>query len=472
MQFIGISSATAKVDALSEIPPIVLPAPIPFALLSESPLFLNEWPMLAPAARSPRIALVIDRFDGRRGGAASWTRGFAAWLAAHNCDVHVLARTAGPAEARLPITFHGIEVGRSPLAFAAATTRRLAAIKPLVSHDMGAAIGCDVFHPHFGSGLACWEGSVASYPAWVRPVKRLCSFAPRYRRLRRLSDAQFGGGSALFVAVSHRTARDMQTLHGVSAGRIRVVHNGVDLGRFAAPTQQDARRVIRRYFGIGDDDVVLIAVAHHFRLKGISGLIRTVRQLRREGEPVRLLICGGQARRGHASGQFGAVIHCGHVADVAPFYAAADVCVHPTFYDACSLVTLEAMAAGLPVVTTLANGASELITAGLDGMVLEGGRDEAAMATMLRRLIRDAHLRSSLGTAGRRLVAEHSVERNYQGIVAAYADVLARRSGDAAAVPTLLAPLLASADAPKQRAGGPRRWLRLGAVTSLRRTRS
>ena len=415
--------------------------------------------MPAILRRSPKIALVIDRFDGRRGGAALWTRGFAAWLAARDCDVHVLARSVGPAESHLPITFHPIEVGHSPLAFALVVSKRLAAIRPLISHDMGVAIGCDVFQPHVGSGLACWNGSVASYPAWLRPVKRLCGWSPRYRRLRRLSAAQYNGGSAVFVAVSHKAARDMHSLHHVPAERIRVVHNGVDLGRFAPSAHPDARPAIRRYYGIRDNEVLLIAVAHNYRLKGIPGLIRAVEQLRREGDPVRLLLCGGDSCSidsgdvGH-----GPVVDCGRVEDVAPFYAAADICVHPTFYDACSLVTLEAMAAGLAVITTRANGASELITHAVNGVVLDFPHNPRALTAALRPLVRDANVRHALGEAGRRLVKAHSVERNYQGIAAAYADVIALRSVAA----TTIKPISVSANPlriGKRRAFGARKPL-------------
>jgi UDP-glucose:(heptosyl)LPS alpha-1,3-glucosyltransferase len=402
--------------------------------------------------RSPRIALVIDRFDGNRGGAALWTRGFAAWLAARECDVHVLARCIGPVEARLPITFHTVSVGRSPLAFAATVSQRLAALAPLISHDMGGASGCDVFQPHFGSGLACWRGSVASYPRWLRPAKRLCGMSPRYRRLRRLCAAQFRGGGSLFIAVSLKAASEMEALHGVPKERIRVVYNGVELSRFEPLAQRSARRALRQHYGIRDDEVVVIAAAHHLRLKGVPALIRAVEQLRRAGEPVRLLLCGsGRADAADAAPK--SILRCGRVDDVAPYYAAADVCVHPTYYDACSLVTLEALAAGLPVVTTRANGASELLTPGVNGVVLDGPPSGPSVASALRPLIRDAALRRQLGAAGRRLVWSHSVERNYYEIALAYADALAMRSIDAAP----LEPLLASAERPRHTHAATRR---------------
>jgi UDP-glucose:(heptosyl)LPS alpha-1,3-glucosyltransferase len=319
----------------------------------------------------------------------------------------------------------------------------LAAIKPLLSHDMGAASGCDVFQPHFGSGLACWRGSVASYPRWLRPVKRLCGMSPRYHRLRRLCAAQFRGGSSLFIAVSLKAAHEMAALHGVPSERIRVVYNGVDRSRFEPLAQREARVAIRRHYGIHDDEVVIIAAAHHLRLKGVPALIRAVGALRRAGEPIKLLLCGsGRADSSDADSR--SIIRCGRVDDVAPYYAAADVCVHPTFYDACSLVTLEALAAGLSVVTTRANGASELLTTDVNGVVLDGPPDHESLAAALCPLIRNPALRRQLGEAGRRLVAAHSVERNYYEIALAYTDALAMRSVDAA----ILEPLLSSAERP------------------------
>ena len=380
--------------------------------------------MPASGPRLPGIALVIDRFDGRRGGAALWTRGFAAWLAMHDVEVHVLARDIGPAESNLPVVFHRIDAPKAPLALAAAVAARLAEIRPLLSHDMGAAVGCDVFHPHCGSGAACWEGSVASYPAWLRPVKRLCGLSPRRRRLDHISAAQFAAPCLAYIAVSHQVARDMQVRHGVPRQRVHVIHNGVDLGRFAPAQQRELRGQVRRQLGVGPDEVLLIGLAHNARLKGLYNVLRVADQLRRSGMPVRLLLCGGRPLTVRRSD---ALIPCGFVADAAPFYAAADICVHPTYYDACSLVTLEALAAALPVVTTRANGASELLTPGIDGIVLEDPEDDRALAAALEPLIASAALRRRLGTAGRRLAEAHDVQRNYAAVAAVYTHVLAAR---------------------------------------------
>jgi hypothetical protein len=75
------------------------------------------------------------------------------------------------------------------------------------------------------------------------------------------------------------------------------------------------------------------------------------------------------------------VVETGWVDDMAPFYAAADLAVQPTFYDACSLATLESLASGLPVVTTRANGGSELLTPGVDGIVLDDAEQRTSRVT-------------------------------------------------------------------------------------------
>jgi UDP-glucose:(heptosyl)LPS alpha-1,3-glucosyltransferase len=394
-------------------------------------------------SRPRKIALVIDRFDGRRGGASHWTRGFAQWLAACECDVHVLTRSVGPIEAGLPITIHTIDAPRSPLAFPRAVSQRLAAIHPILSHDMGAAIGCDIFQPHVGSVPACWEGSVASCPGWFQPVKRFCGLSPRYWRIRRLTSLQYSSSSRVFIALSQKVARDMKTFHGVPAERIRTIYNGIDLDRFSPWVHRSRRAALRRHFGIGVNEVLIVSLAHHFRLKGISVLIRAVKQLRSQGAPVKLLLCGGDRQSAHPKiDSGGAILRCGNVEDVAPLYATADICVHPTFYDACSLVTLEALASGLPVVTTYANGASELITSGVNGLVLEHPYDSDALARALLPLVGNSELRRDLGSAARRLMHMHSAERNYREIVAAYIHALSMRSIDS----TAFEPLLLSAD--------------------------
>ena len=128
---------------------------------------------------------------------------------------------------------------------------------------------------------------------------------------------------------------------------------------------------MRRRLGIDPETVLLLMVATNFQLKGMATLLRTLGRLRGRRLPVRLLVVGGKRlgpwrRKAARLGLAAAVQFVGPVEDIVPYYAAADVYVHPTIYDTCSLVVLEAAACGLPVVTTRCNGAAELFHDGDD----------------------------------------------------------------------------------------------------------
>ena len=109
----------------------------------------------------------------------------------------------------------------------------------------------------------------------------------------------------------------------------------------------------------------------------------------------------------------------GPVEDPVPYYAAADALVLPSFYDPFGLVVLEAAACGLPVVTSRASGASELLSEGRDGYVLDDPADAASWADRLERLL-DPALRRRMGEAARRLALQYTLERNCDALLAIY----------------------------------------------------
>jgi UDP-glucose:(heptosyl)LPS alpha-1,3-glucosyltransferase len=110
----------------------------------------------------------------------------------------------------------------------------------------------------------------------------------------------------------------------------------------------------------------------NYRLKGLTPLLNAFALTTRE-KPGRLVVVGHPKvaryeRHAHKLGIADRVIFLGHRADPKDCYFAADYLVHPTFYDPCSLVVLEALACGLPVITTQYNGVSELLTPPAEGL--------------------------------------------------------------------------------------------------------
>lgn len=374
-----------------------------------------------------RIGLAIEFFKPLRGGAEQWTFQFAEQLLARGHEVHVIAQQFAP-EVTLPVVRHELGRIRSRLRLAAAVEATVERLALDVVHDMGVGWRCDVFTSHDGSRRAQWMQKLKLLPPWARPVKRqMIRWLPRYREFERLVERQLDRSSHLVLALSKMVARDYGNLHGVAPERIRLVYNGVDTQRFSPDQRLEHREPLRRTLGLREDETAFLFVGHDFQRKGLATAIRAMGRLVRRKAPARLVVVGGRhlnaARRlALACGAERAVVFVGSVPDPHRYYAAADACVLPTFYDPCSLGVLEAAASGLPNVTTLFNGAGELLTEGVDGYLMDDPADDAQLAAILQRLLDPSHSQR-LGAAARRLALHHTLRRNCDEIEAIYREV-------------------------------------------------
>ncbi len=191
------------------------------------------------------------------------------------------------------------------------------------------------------------------------------------------------------------------------------------------------RERVRTELGVGDTPLLLI-VAHNFRLKGVPTLLRAAQQLVRGEHEFHIAVAGGKrtasyVRWARSLGLAKHVTFLGAVDDVVPYYSAADVYVQPTHYDPCSLVVLEALASGLPVVTTRWNGAGEIITPKVEGVILDSADDVDALASTLRVLVGSNLRRTEMGKAARQLALKHTLAQNCREIIAVYEEIVGSR---------------------------------------------
>src|SRR5262249_4766908 len=115
-----------------------------------------------------------------------------------------------------------------------------------------------------------------------------------------------------------------------------------------------------------------------------------------------------------------------HCTDMRDAYFVSDFLVHPTFYDPCSLVVLEALACGLPVITSRYNGASELLSPIRDSYVLDDPHDARQLAWCIRQLL-DPIRRSEFAQAARRTAARWTFEHHYQQMLHVFGQAAARK---------------------------------------------
>ena len=379
-----------------------------------------------------KIGLILERFEPGRGGLEQWSWQFAAGMAARGHQVHALAGSFSESVRRLPIATHQLRATRSRLDFGRAAEEAARGLDLDIIHDTGAGWYCDVFQPHGGSRTAAIEQNVQLLPRYMRPVKRTAAkVLPRYREFAALMKRQYVDDGRVFLALSNRVADDFRRLHGVRPERIRVIPNGVDTDRFSPQHRQHHRRAVRHRLGVDDSTLLLLIVAHSFRLKGVPSLIKSVSRLNASGRSVHLAVVGGKRLRAYRRkaallGIGSRVTFVGAVDSAVPFYAAADVYVQPTFYDPCSLVVLEAMASGLPVITSRQNGVGELIGNNVEGGVID---DPASVHELLDRLqpMFEPSVRRRMGQAARRTALQCTTDRNWSRIEAVYDEIIQSR---------------------------------------------
>ena len=225
------------------------------------------------------------------------------------------------------------------------------------------------------------------------------------------------------IANAQQVKDDIIRHYGTPAARIEVVYNGVDLVRFHPANRGRYRSIVRSRFGIPETAFLILFVGSGFERKGLSVLIRAMGMVKRDLPEAasRLLIAGGGKRDRYIGEAKGAgveeAIHwAGTVREIEQLYAAADLFVLPTRYDPFANVCLEAMATGLPVVTTRANGASELLAGPLAPFVLHDADDAPACAGLIVRAYRSDP--AWLGEAARKIAEGFPAEQCFSKWVA------------------------------------------------------
>ena len=204
----------------------------------------------------------------------------------------------------------------------------------------------------------------------------------------RLMIAAMNRWSSGVIAVSG-ALRDEYVARGLTAAKVRVVHNGVELERFGRPYDESRARLVEE-LGIDAQAPVVATVSVLRPAKGIEILLEAVRAV--PGATF-VIIGDGPKREEWASlaallGISERVRWAGYRTDVGALLAGCDLFVHPSFDDAFPTVLLEAMAAGLPIVATRVGGIPEIVAEHATGELVPPG-DVEALASAIRVLLAD-----------------------------------------------------------------------------------
>ncbi len=282
--------------------------------------------------------------------------------------------------------------------------------------------GCDVYRAGDGvhrEWLAQRARVLSPCGRWLQAVN------PYHRYVKRAEQRVFTSPRLKAVICNSKMVQaEIERYFGVASEKFHVIYNGVDLGVYH-PSLRRHRAEIRARHGIPDGAPLFLFVGSGFERKGVPALLEAMTRL--DGT-AHLLIVGRDKkrdkyeRRARALGLDDRAVFAGHQSDVKPYYGAADALVLPTLYDPFPNVVLEAMASGLPVITSRKCGAAELIREGENGFVCDA-LDVPALAACLRRLMSPERA-SALGARARTTVETMDLGRMGQAMVEMYDGLL------------------------------------------------
>lgn len=358
-----------------------------------------------------KLAIVIESIDPQRGGAETSTLQFVRHLAHRGHQVHVVTTThvpSSPTMALHPIGTEGTTRSSRTTQFLRLAAGEIRRGDYDIVHSMLPLPDCDIYQPRGGTVAESIERNLALVRSRLgRDLKRFANRfnAKRQTQLRQETHLFTRHPRVIVAAVSRYVVDQLQRHYRLDASRVRMVFNGADVSETTDRQRDAQRRELRLQLKLQPDDLVLLTVAHNFRLKGVAQGIKALAQLADHGDTTtKLLVLGrgypprylnlarrlGVARR---------VLFTGPSDRVPSFYHAADILLHPTYYDPCSRVVLEALASGLPTITTKHNGAAEVVEDGRHGYVVSSADDVVGLVEAVERLKDPAHRLECAGNA-------------------------------------------------------------------------
>lgn len=289
--------------------------------------------------------------------------------------------------------------------------------------------GCDIFRA--GDGVhATWLELRARNLGFFGRLAQ--SISPWHRYTCAAEAAMFRHPALRAVICNSNMVReDIARRFPAVAGKLHVIHNGVDLERFHPGLRAEHRARLRVELGVADDVPVVLYVGSGFSRKGVPQMLAAM--ARPELTGAELWVVGKdrdsarlerEARRKGLRVRFN-----GPQQDVKPWLGAADVFALPTLYDPMPNAALEALASGLPVLCSRTCGAAELIEPGRSGELVDA-LDVPAIAAGLSWLlnaVRDPQRGPAMRAAAHASVADLAQEAMATALIALYRGLLTGR---------------------------------------------
>jgi UDP-glucose:(heptosyl)LPS alpha-1,3-glucosyltransferase len=349
------------------------------------------------------------------GGAEAYLKRLARGVTKAGHDVQLVSTNDWP-DVEWPFGLITHLRSKSPIGFASELERIRTEFRCDVLFSLERVWSCDIYRAGDGVHRA-WLDRRQKFEL---PLKRFVrSLSSKHQDLLRLEQSLFSNGNTKrVIAASQMVKEEIVSFYGYSADKIDIVRNGVPLEKFRF--DPELREKSREALNLKSDQTVVLFAGSGWERKGLLFAIEAAALCR--NLKMRLLVAGRGNARPYQSKRLGfwreePAQFLGEVTDMLRVYAAADIFVLPTIYDPFSNACLEALACGLPVITTRSNGFSEIIKDGVHGSIVDDPGDLLALRDAIR-LWSDPSRRAAARSTNTQLATRFDISKNIEETLA------------------------------------------------------
>ena len=369
-----------------------------------------------------KIAVVRQKFVNY-GGAEQFVSGYANQLANMGHEVHIFANQWTSSN-HPNINIHSVRaIKRNSflrnLSFAWFALRSISSKSFDIVQSHERTWRQDVYR----AGDGCHREWLERRARYLPFIKRLFfRFSLFHQLVLRLEKRIFENGECKkIIAISEMVKRDILKHYQLPEDRVKVVYNGVHLDRFNPSNRKSFRGELRQQLRISDEEVMILFVGSGFERKGLEYLMKSIQYMKQKNW--RLVLVGKGKWKKYldfaSKENREKITHLEPIDAIEKLYAAADFFVLPSIYEPFGNANLEALASGLPIITSRNCGVAEIITPCKEGIILEEPSDSKVLAKAIDYLM-DSKTREPMRQSARLLAEKFTQERNASEMLQIY----------------------------------------------------
>jgi len=376
----------------------------------------------------PKVCFISPEYWPLTGGTGSYVYYLSNQLIKNGYKIYVVTggNQAQDVHVKTQLDVSFLKIPKTPIVksfmLAAASSRKLQSVKETadidITHPQLPLTPNFAVPPKFGKTLVCtvhstWKGEAEAIRG--EPYMRLNAnekFLVSFNWFLRFFEEGMLHRARKIIAVSHFTKRELTNYYKIPASKIHVIHNGVDTKKFKPAAD---KRKIKAALGLNPDELAIVSVGRLYARKGLFTLIDSMPAVVKRFPRAKFIISGrGQSDEmaklnAHAEciGVKGNIVFTGYTPDkeLPKLYQAADVFAFSTFYEHHPFAVLEALATGLPVVTTTVGGIPETIQSGKNGLLVKPFHSKQFSEAILQ-LLDDPSKAAEMGREARQTVED------------------------------------------------------------------